>query len=628
MNNSYYVFAEKNKKRKYSTVSNVIFFQKEMWSFDKVLAVTVLIATVPSIGANYIGNLLPAAIVSNLENSQSLQKMITTVLLLGMLLLISNVWVHFNVHSVKTKREFFDFHLTKKFIKKSEEIDYQLKEGGAYSETYSNAWNSAYNCRGFNEGTQIIMGLTEAIVGITVYGIILGRENLIILFLVLISVGANLYLLSVARKVHRKYFGKISKYAKGISYISDITIDSAAGKDIRIFNMLDFIMKKYDENMNQILSHYGKIHNWYMIRNTSTAVLCFIRDAVAYIYLALALFNGKITAAEFVFLIGAISSLASYFERALRMLMSWNALDSSVTYFRDYLGTKSRWADKSEITTEQLNEIRKNGVELELKDVTYTYEGADAPTISHFNLRINQGEKLALIGLNGAGKTTLVKLICGLYIPDEGSITINGIDRDKFSRKDYQSLISVMFQDSYFLPTTLDENLTGGLKTDEERLRRSLKLSGFENVYDNLDKKGQSHLVKKLEEGAVDFSGGEKQKLIFARALYKDASLVILDEPTAALDPIAEHELYCNFKEAVENRTCIYISHRLSSTRFCDRIILIEDGKIIEEGTHDILLTKNGRYSQLFEMQGKYYQEEQEHKRKLEIMEGGELKDE
>ena len=408
-----------------------------------------------------------------------------------------------------------------------------------------------------------------------------------VLFLVFVSVAANLYLLSIARKVHGKYYGKISKYAKGIGYISEITLDSAAGKDIRIYNMLDFILKKYDENLEQMGKHYGRIHNWYLFRNISGAILCFLRDAVAYIYLVRALYLKEITTAEFVFLIGVIASLAGYFEKFLRTLMSWNTLDSSVTYFRDYLSTESRWAKESNVSKEKLEEIKKTGIEIELKDVSYTYEGADKSTISHFNLKIKSKEKLALIGLNGAGKTTLVKLICGLYFPDEGTITINGIDRSEFSKEDYFSLMSVMFQDAYFLPVSLDENLTGEKQPDQERLQRALELSGFLEAYLKLDNKGKSRMIKKLEENAVDFSGGEKQKLIFARAVYQKTPLVILDEPTAALDPIAEHELYSNFKKAVEKRTCIYISHRLSSTRFCDRIILIENGNIIEEGTKE-----------------------------------------
>lgn len=623
MNNSYYLFAERGKKRKYSILSNFIFLNKEFWQFDKKFCIGMYAFAIPCIVGDYIGNLLPSAVVSGLERGKSLVDIIKIILVLGSLFLVANM-LNYSIWSLKLiKQNFLNFYLTKEFIAKSQDIDYEVKESKNYQETYSNVWNSANNGRGFYEGAEIIPSFIFSMIGIGFYGYVLGRKSIIVLMLVLISVGVNLFLLSVARKVHGKYYGKISKYARGIGYISDVTMDSAAGKDIRIYNMLDFILKKYDENMNRIGDLYGKIHNWYMIRNLSGAILCFLRDVAAYIYLVRGLYMGKLSASEFVFLIGVIASLASFFEDFLRAMMSWNTLDSSVTYFRDFLSTKSIWAEESEISKEELNRLKKKGVKVELRDVSFSYDGAEKEIIQHFNLTVNSGEKLALIGLNGAGKTTLVKLICGLYLPDEGSILINGIDRSKFSRKDYQSLISVMFQDSNFLPVSLDENLTNCKEPDVKRLNRALEMSGFTEAYMKLDKKGKSKLIKKLEKDAVDFSGGEKQKLIFARALYRDAPLIILDEPTAALDPIAEHELYSNFREAVGDNTCIYISHRLSSTRFCDRIILIENGKIVEEGSHDSLINQNGRYAELFDIQAKYYRKGQEKKEKLSEMEGG-----
>jgi ABC-type multidrug transport system fused ATPase/permease subunit len=229
-------------------------------------------------------------------------------------------------------------------------------------------------------------------------------------------------------------------------------------------------------------------------------------------------------------------------------------------------------------------------------------------------MKISAGEKLALIGLNGAGKTTLVKLICGLYEPTEGMVLLNGYPRESFTKEEYLSLVAVLFQDATFLPKTLDNNILSGNHCDKERFDKVLMLSGFKGKYDSLSKKGDTLLVKKVESEATDFSGGEKQKLLCARTLYKKTPLVILDEPTAALDPIAENELYMNLSEAMEGRSVLYISHRLSSTRFCDRILLIEHGKIVEEGTHESLMQKNARYAELYEMQSKYYKEDEKRK--------------
>ena len=269
-----------------------------------------------------------------------------------------------------------------------------------------------------------------------------------------------------------------------------------------------------------------------------------------------------------------------------------------------------------------MEQIRQNAVKLEFRDVSFTYPGNEKPTLKHINMVITPGEKIALIGLNGAGKTTLVKLMCGFYHPTEGEILLNDIPIDEFSRDEYYRLVSVLFQDATMLALSLDENLTGQNPEDIDRARleKSLQLSNFSDIYEKLPQKGESLLVREINQGSTDFSGGEKQKMLFARTLYLNAPLVILDEPTAALDPIAENELYMNYGASMENKTGVYISHRLSSTRFCDRILLLEHGEIIEEGTHESLLAGNTRYAELFRVQSQYYKEEDERKRKSKLM--------
>ncbi|MCD8325782.1 MAG: ABC transporter ATP-binding protein [Lachnospiraceae bacterium] len=247
---------------------------------------------------------------------------------------------------------------------------------------------------------------------------------------------------------------------------------------------------------------------------------------------------------------------------------------------------------------------------LELRDVSFTYPGQEKPVIFHINLTIKSGEKLALIGLNGAGKTTLVKLLCGFYQPTEGEILVNGLPLEKIERRQYYSLLSVLFQDYTILPGTVEENIASTHHPEKERMERALSESDFRRVLSKLSQKEKSLLVKEVYDDAVDFSGGEKQRLLLARALYKDAKLLILDEPTAALDPIAEKEIYLRYGELGEGKTSVFISHRLSSTRFCDRIILLENGQIAEEGTHESLMEAGGRYAELFEMQSRYYREQ------------------
>ena len=609
MNNAHYLYADST-GTKYGVPGNLWFYLKETWRYNPLLLAAMVLGPAPSLLAGYLGTLLPSLLVRGLSAQMALGALLGTVLFAGAGFLACKMLGAMLAAYRMEAGKFYAHHVTERFLGKMKDVDYELLESADYSEIYSNAWSCANEGMGFYSGVEVIPKFLEGLFGVVVFGWILGSRSLLILFLVFLCIGVDLYLLSVARKVHRKYYGKISQYARGEAYITNAAMDAAAGKDIRIYRMLDFLLKKYDENLGEIGARYGKIHNWYLFRNLSGAVLGFARDLAAYLFLIYELVQGRISAADFVFLLGVIDSLAVYFERFLRIMMVWNMLDAPVGYFRQFLETGSRYRTDAVVSEEKIAQMKREGIEIELDDVSYTYEGAKKPTISHFHLKIRQGERLALIGLNGAGKTTLVKLICGLYTPDEGRIRVNGIDREQFTREQYAGLFSVMFQDAYFLPLTLDENLTSSGQADRKRLESALKQSGFYEKYESLPKKGAEKLVKKLEETAVDFSGGEKQKLVFARAIYRDSAFVILDEPTAALDPIAENELYCNFGDAVGARTVLYISHRLSSTRFCDRILLLEDGAVIEEGGHEELLARGGRYAALYEMQSRYYKEE------------------
>ena len=222
---------------------------------------------------------------------------------------------------------------------------------------------------------------------------------------------------------------------------------------------------------------------------------------------------------------------------------------------------------------------------------------------------INKGEKVAIVGLNGAGKTTLVKIICGLYNPAQGKVLINGIEKQEYNIYDYYSLFLTVFQDYHFLPISIACNISGKPKeqTDRDKVKKCLDAAGLWEKVSGLENGMDSMLDKQLNENGVELSGGEKQRLILARAIYKDAPILILDEPTAALDPIAESRLYQRYNELSRNKTSIFISHRLASTRFCDRIIFIENGEFVEMGTHEELMEKGGKYAALFRIQSQYY---------------------
>ena len=373
---------------------------------------------------------------------------------------------------------------------------------------------------------------------------------------------------------------------------------------------------------------FKKIHNWYFLSGLGNNSVDLISNLCIYTYLILQISSGAITATSFVFLIGLVRGFSVYFNLLFRQMITINPFCAAIGYIREFLEIPNQWNQTNGVGEEQLQKIAESGVKLELCNVSFTYPGNQKPTLDGISLVILPGEKLALLGLNGAGKTTLVKLICGFYHPTKGEILLNDIPIHHFTREEYYSLVSVLFQDSTMLPVSLDENLTGSTEEqiDRKRLSLVLQLSGFAKRYEQIAQKGKALLVREVHKAAEEFSGGEKQKLIFARALYKTAPLLILDEPTAALDPIAENELYQNYGKAAKGRTSIYISHRLSSTRFCDRIILLEHGRILEEGTHASLLSANTRYAQLFVVQSQYYKEQDEQRKRRKQM-GDELEE-
>ena len=249
-----------------------------------------------------------------------------------------------------------------------------------------------------------------------------------------------------------------------------------------------------------------------------------------------------------------------------------------------------------------------NDYELEFRDVCFSYPGSDRLILDHLSFKLKVGDKLALVGLNGAGKTTFVKLLCRLYDPTAGEILLNGIDIKKYDYQEYQSLFSVVFQDFHLFSFELGQNVAASTRYENEKVWDCLEKAGVEQRVQAMPNGVKSHYSKELYSDGESLSGGEVQKLMLARALYKDAPVMVLDEPTAALDPLAEADLYERYNSLIGGKTSVFISHRLSSTQFCDRVVYLENGKILEDGTHQQLMQQGGQYAKMFEYQAYYYQ--------------------
>ena len=396
---------------------------------------------------------------------------------------------------------------------------------------------------------------------------------------------------------------QLAKQKRRINYYYKTTHDFSYGKDIRIYNFRDRILKNYETEINTLIKLIKKFEKHeYMLSLCGIGTL-FVTNVLMYGVLIYQAVNGM-----------PVSSFTMYISLITTLLSALLKLGDDIMFLQNegqYVG------DALRLIEENLSDDDKEKIavwdtpEIIFEHVDFKYPGSDVYVYKDLNFTIHKGESLAIVGVNGAGKSTLVKLMTGLFEPTAGHIYINGTDITKFRKEDLYGLYSAVFQDVNVLAFSIRENVTG---TDEnvndakvkEALDKVGLLKKVESFSDGLDQM----MLKVIDENGTDFSGGERQKLSIARGLYKDAPMVIMDEPTAALDALAEAEIYESFSSMVKGKTAVYISHRLASTKFCDKIALFDKGGLKEYGTHDELMEKQGEYYHMFMVQGKYYKEE------------------
>lgn len=397
------------------------------------------------------------------------------------------------------------------------------------------------------------------------------------------------------------------KYERQLGYIKNESSNFANAKDVRIFGMQEWFEKAFSRSLGELMNWRRQQDAWEFRHNILSAIVNFIGNFGAYGYLIWLVVNGGIGAGDFVLYFNAVFKLKEATSDWCNNMSGYQWISGNINNYREYMemeDTTNRGAGKPVPTGE---------CEIEFRNVTYTYGGADKPTINNLSFTLHKGEKLALVGLNGAGKTTIVKLMCGLYDPTEGEILLNGVNVKEYDRDEYFKLFSAVFQDISLLAVSVEENITGQPSDccEHEKLIDCMKKSGIYGKVMTLHEKEDTLLVRSVYQNSVDLSGGEKQKLALAKALYKNAPILLLDEPTAALDAIAEQQMYMSYLEFSMSRSSLFISHRLASTRFCDRIIMIENGGIIECGTHAELMERDGKYAELFMLQSSYYNEKE-----------------
>jgi ABC-type multidrug transport system fused ATPase/permease subunit len=391
-------------------------------------------------------------------------------------------------------------------------------------------------------------------------------------------------------------------------YYYGVTHDFSYGKDIRVNKLSNPLKKLYEEKSNKVLDWLrGRDLNEYKY-NLFDIIFLLITNGASYYLIIKAYFDGSVTLGTVSMAIMTVLAITVKLQNTFKEVASLKELTESTKKYIKFFNSDYEYdVDNGE-------PVNTKDMTIEFVNVSFKYPSSEKFVLQDLSLKIDSKQKIALVGINGSGKSTIVKLLCGFYVPTEGDIYIDGINTKTMNIPAYQQQLSIVFQDVNLYAASIIENITGPSPSteDEQRVVDALRQIGLLDKVMSLEKKQYTNLLKVVDPDGVELSGGEIQKLSIARAIYKEnTKLIILDEPTAALDAIAEREIYEHFNELVKNKTAIMISHRLASTKFCDSIIFLEGGRIIEKGTHNKLMAiEDGKYKEMFLAQGKYYTEE------------------
>lgn len=585
----------------YSFSSNIKFLIKNWFkkdSFGTILVFLSAIVTIiiPLFDA-YILKTITASIIEGLDAEQFILSLIS-LFIFYILLKILNTWMD-------TRNDFFQTKVSMLYgvdlisaLMDKDLLDFKTAEQKALFERSKSFAFEGEQADGAWSAIRLSKLITSFL-GFFAYAIIFSFLSYKLVIIILISALITAYFQDRLMLYGDAITDEMANEESRHYYMYKVSLDDGAQKEIRLNNAFSWLVYHLDKISK---AYYTLLRGWTKKANAVSLVegiFGFIRDLFTYVLLTKSVLNGEISAANFIFYLSLVLGFSEWLNNFSGHIRSLRRISLVCDKYRTFVQYEAR-DDSEKIDLKSIDEIK-------LEDISFAYD-EDNEILKNINLTIKKGESIAIVGENGAGKTTLIKLITKLFDASSGRILINGIDIDLYDKKSIYKRISALFQDYFLMPTTLINNLDDK-QQDRAKAKTLIDEMDLSNRVTSLENGLDTELIN-IEDNKVEgFSGGETQKLLFIKSLMKDSDLLILDEPTSALDPIAEEKLYLKYKDFTKDKMAIFISHRITSARFCDRIIYLDDKSIAEVGTYDELMNLGGKYKAMFDMQAKYYKE-------------------
>ena len=587
-------------------IKNIIFMFSFSWKISKRAFAGASIRLVLDTAEPFIYIIFPALIIDELTIGREWNTVlfyiclfIACIALLRGLRALFNVFVNMSVNRSDVKNALF-------YMRSFLELDYEKQE----DEKIRDIQNYVSSKVRANSFILIIFGFLTSFLKLAGFSYIIAMLHPAVLLLLFGLVVIRYFLNKKLQKNDYGFQPVMTQYTRIFDYLFDAMTNFANAKEVRVNKANDILTNKFNLSLSQFSSSYKTFLSKQMKLNIISKTIDFVQMLFSYGYVAWLAVLSRITVGEFSLYINAVYNLSNSFNELAARCVEFKYLSK---YIDDYY--KYKEITRSLSVENEIYDLPEENAELpmfEFDHVSFTYPNTEKAVLKDISIKIYKGRKLSVVGFNGAGKTTFIKLLCRLYRPTLGMIKYYGVDISVIKREQYLKALAVVFQDYKLFSFSFLDNIVLNQDLDEDKLNRAVRNAGLESKLAALPKGLQTNIYKDFDEEGIEFSGGEGQKLVIARAYYKDADLVILDEPTAALDALAENEIYTKFNDIISDKTAIFISHRLASTRFCDEIAVFQEGRIVEYGSHDVLMERNGVYADMFNKQAQYYNAEEE----------------